>query len=90
MTSQFENYQHAYPGDTAHCDECYCGSCTRTVNLYQTKHLTGWECPRCHIINSPYKLTCSCLPKLVNASTTGTINLTDMDEFGSYIIKINK
>lgn len=56
---------------------------------YKT-HSFGWECPRCHIINSPYKLTCSCLPKLVNVSTTGTVKLTDMGEFGSYIIEINK
>lgn len=63
---------------------------TEECGFYQTTHLTGWECPRCHIINSPYKLTCTCLPKLVNASTTGTVNLTDMGEFGSYIIEINK
>lgn len=65
-------------------EQCEC------CESYNAKYSFGWECPRCHIINSPYKLTCSCLPKLVNASTTGTINLTDMDEFGSYIIKINK
>jgi hypothetical protein len=27
-----------------------------------TKEPIGWECPRCHKINSPFKENCNCLP----------------------------
>lgn len=68
-------------------EQCEC------CESYKT-HSFGWECPRCHIINSPYKLTCSCLPKLVNASATGTVvSSHENDEaswYGNYIIEVNK
>jgi hypothetical protein len=65
---------------TEHCECC---------ESYKVNHSFGWECPRCHTINSPYKLTCSCLPKVENASATN-VKLTDMGEFGGYIIEIDK
>lgn len=63
---------------------------TEECEFYQTTHLTGWECPRCHIINSPYKLTCSCLPKLENASAA-EITVSHKDNnvswYGGYIVE---
>ncbi len=30
--------------------------------------LQGWECPRCHKINSPYTTQCSCTSKAMQAA----------------------
>lgn len=40
----------------------------------------AWECPRCHIINAPWKASCSC--KLDSASTFNSI-ASHWPKFGS-------
>ena len=36
---------------------------------------TGWECPRCFKIHSPYSLTCDCAPRVfTTGGTTPIIN----------------
>ena len=32
-------------------------------------NLGAWECPRCHKIHSPCKLSCDCMPTTTNANT---------------------
>lgn len=38
-------------------------------------HHGAWECPRCHVINAPWKSQCDCPPETEIASTT-YINVT--------------
>lgn len=39
--------------------------------------LMGWECPRCHKVNSPFVLGCDCPPFTftITADTVTTLNL---------------
>jgi hypothetical protein len=39
--------------------KCSCPSPSYTVS-YDLSTLQGWECPRCHKINSPYIQSCNC------------------------------
>src|SRR5262245_47612425 len=32
----------------------------------------GWECPRCHTIHSPFKMSCDCAPPVVSKSSGET------------------
>lgn len=43
------------------------GSCTYQMKDYplskiNTETQKGWECPRCHAINAPFKTQCDCKP----------------------------
>lgn len=36
----------------------------------------GWECPRCHKVNSPFVLTCDCPPFTFTFTETGSTTIT--------------
>jgi len=42
---------------------------TDPLQVEQTKSKEGWECPRCHQINSYFKMNCDC-PLLITTATT--------------------
>ena len=42
---------------------------------------SGWICPNCRAVNSPYKLTCNCGPSYeISVSNTGAIVLKKIDK----------
>lgn len=59
--------------DTTGCvstaDYYICGMLAKTLTQPASAILTGWQCPRCLQIHSPFKLSCDCPPR-VTAQTT--------------------
>lgn len=56
------------PCESTGCANGYCVKDNYPKNITS---LIGWECPRCHVINSPFKSTCDCVPQLKSNFTTG-------------------
>lgn len=59
----------------------YCPQCNRVISgIYAgtagpctcRQKITGWECPRCYKIHSPYSLTCDCHIGITSSGTANT------------------
>ena len=40
----------------------YATTSTAPLKMCNCGPTLGWECPRCHKINAPFKKSCNCLP----------------------------
>lgn len=49
--------------------------CSCDLDVPKTS-LTGWECPRCRQIHSPFKLTCDCSAPVVSATSFSDTPIT--------------
>lgn len=54
----------------------FCPGCESQLKYKGMEYSTGWECPRCHQIHSPYVMRCDC-----PASYTVTISSDTKPKF---------
>lgn len=38
-----------------------------------SKSMQGWECPRCHTIHSPFKMSCNCVLPTITGNCDGNL-----------------
>jgi hypothetical protein len=54
---------------------CLCDNCRKGKTIDYP--LTGWECPRCRKIHSPFVSECNCPPLTITRTTLNTEVKTD-------------